>query len=293
MSTDSMLNGHPLLQNYPGDISKIEWKFLDKESYIEIENIFTDGVTFFDPFVVDNFFPQDMFDELVSICNSYTLNNLDYSKQMNKWEQRVEIPSKFQEYAVQKVRELIKTEDVHFQYLMYAHHQITKDERIPKLPLHIDWAPGSYMVDLHIGGNRDWPFVARYSEFICKPNQAIICQPQFDYHYRPSWNSKDPNEYYQAIFFHLVNKNHWVKDSDFGDRDNNIELKYKFGNDFRDTEIFKSFQNQRQFIFDNYYVQTNKQLSCPRIPWDEVPFKDEEETHDEKGMEPKSQNGIK
>jgi hypothetical protein len=170
---------------------------------------------------------------------------------------------------------------------MYAHHQITKDERIPKLPLHIDWAPGSYMVDLHIGGNRDWPFVARYSEFICKPNQAIICQPQFDYHYRPSWNSNNPDEYYQAIFFHLVNKNHWVKESDFANRSKELDLKYKFGNDFRDTEVFQNFQNQRHFIFDDIYIKTNRDLNCPRIPWDEVPSKEEEQVHTEKGMEPK------
>jgi hypothetical protein len=285
MNVDSELNGTPILKNYPGDISKIAWKFLDKDSYIEIENIFTDGVTFFDPFIVDNFFPQEMFDELVLICNSYERKDLDYSRQMNKWEQTLDIPYKFQEYAVEKVKELIKTDDVYFEYLVYAHHQITKDGRVPKLPLHIDWSPGSYMVDLHLGGNRDWPFVARYSEFVCKPNQAIICQPQFDYHYRPSWGSNNPDEYYQAIFFHLVNKNHWVNDSGFADRPKELDLKYKFGNDFRSLEVFEKFQNQRQFIFDNYYVQTNKKLSCPRIPWDEIPLKDEEDIHDEKGME--------
>jgi hypothetical protein len=277
---------HPLLRNHP-DVNSIEWKFLDKESYIEIENIFTDGVTFFDPFVVDNFFPQDMFDELVEICNKYDLNNLDYSKQMNKWEQRIEIPEKFQKYTVKKIKELIETEDVYFQYLMYAHHQITSDGRKPKLPLHIDRAPGAYMVDLHIGGNREWPFVARYSSFTCKPNQAIICQPQFDYHYRPSWNSDNTSEYYQAIFFHLVNKNHWVRESEFTDREKDIEEKYTFGNEFRENKIFEDFQNQRQFIFDDIYVRENKILNCPRIPWDEVPSKEEEQIHTEKGMEPK------
>jgi hypothetical protein len=288
---DKVLNSHPLLRNYPGDISNIEWKFLDKESYIEIENIFTDGVTLFDPFLVDNFYPEDMFNELVEICNKYNLSNLDYSQQMNKWEQRLDIPEKFQEYAVNKVKELIGTDDIYFQYLMYAHHQITEDGRKPKLPLHIDMAPGSYMIDLHLGGNREWPFVARYSTFTCKPNQAIICQPQFDYHYRPAWNSEDPNEYYQAIFFHLVNKNHWVRGSELADRSEDLDLKYKFGNEFRDLEVFKNFQNQRQFIFDNYYVQTNKKMSCPRIPWDEIPFKDEEDVHSKKGVEPKIQNG--
>ena len=228
-----------------------------------------------------------MFDELVSVCNSHNLSSLDFSKQMNKWEQGIEIPSQIYEYVTKKVKELTNIEDIHFQYLMYAHHQITSDGRKPKLPLHIDRAPGSYMVDLHIGGNRDWPFVARYSEFICKPNQAIICQPQFDYHYRPSWNSDNPDEYYQAIFFHLVNKNHWVKESDFGNRSKELNSKYKFGNDFRESKIFEDFQNQRQFIFDDLYVKTNRDLNCPRIPWDEIPSKNEEQIHTQKGMESK------
>lgn len=287
MNQNNKLIGHPILKNYPKDISEIEWKFLDKESYLEMEGIFTDGVTFFDPFIVDNFYPQDMFDELVEICNSYNLSRLDYSKQMNKWEQGIQLPQKFQDYAVNKVKELTNIQDIYFQYLMYAHHQITSDGRIPKLPLHIDWAPGAYMVDLHIGGNRDWPFVGRYSEFICKPNQAIICQPQFDYHYRPSWNSDNPEEYYQAIFFHLVNKNHWVRPNELADRSDAVNSKYVFGDDFRNNEIFEKFQHQRQFIFDDLYVKTNRELGCPRIPWDEVPDKNEENVHTLKGVEPK------
>jgi hypothetical protein len=290
---NNQLIGHPILKNYPKDISTIEWKFLDKESYLEMEKIFTDGVTFFDPFIVDNFYPQDMFDELVEICNKNNLNNLDYSKQMNKWEQSLDIPEKFKEYAVNKVKELINTDDVYFKYLMYAHHQITTDGRNPKLPLHIDRAPGAYMVDLHLGGNRDWPFVARYSTFTCKPNQAIICQPQFDYHYRPSWNSDNPEEYYQAIFFHLVNKNNWSRESKLSDRSKDINDKYEFGNNFRDTKIFEDFQNQRQFIFDDLYVKTNRDFECPRIPWDEIPEKNEEDVHSLKGVMPKNQKEIR
>ncbi len=38
-----------LLKNHP-DPSSIVWKFLDKETYQEIENILTDGVVFLNHF---------------------------------------------------------------------------------------------------------------------------------------------------------------------------------------------------------------------------------------------------
>lgn len=284
---------HPLLRNYPGNIDDIEWQYLDKETYIEIEDILTKDVVLFDPFLVDNFYPEEMFDELVEICNSYDLKKIDFSNQMNKWEEGIEIPQKFIDYAVNKVRELLDTEDVIFGYHMYAHHQITNDNRIPKLPLHIDWAQGPYMVDLQIGGNRDWGFVARDKNFVCKPNQAVICQPQLDFHYRPAWGNDDPNEYYQAIFFHLINKNSWSipNDDSRQDRDEHLNNKYNFGKDFRESEEFKAFQFQRRKIFDEIYVKEINDLSnrnlLPPIPWDALPSETDANIHDRKGVEPK------
>lgn len=282
-----------LLKNHPNP-EKIDWKYLDKETYQEIENIFTDGVVFFEPFLVDHFFPQDMFDELVEICNSNKLENIDFSYQMNKWEEGVDIPAKFFEYAVEKVKKLIGTEDIMAAYHMYAHHQITKDGRIPKLPLHIDWAPGAYMIDLHIGGNRDWGFVAKYKNFICKPNQAIICQPQFDYHYRPSWNSNNPDDYYQALFFHLINHNHWAVPTEYfkQNRPKKINDKYKFGRTFRESELFSKFQDQRRYIFDDIYVKNYKKMlkigELPEIPWDEMPTEEDSMVHSKRGVVPKN-----
>jgi hypothetical protein len=288
-SNELRLEGHPILANYPKDIDSIDWMYLDKETYMEIEDLFTKDVKLFDPILVENFYPQDMFDELVEICTSYDLSKIDFSNQMNKWEQGVQIPQKFIDYAVQKTAEIIGTDDVAFAYHMYAHHQMTSDGRTPKLPLHIDWAPGPYMVDLHIGGNRDWGFVARYKNFVTKPNQAIICQPQFDYHYRPSWASNDPNEYYQALFFHLVNKNHWCRDVRYPTVDSSRKRwddKYPLGLDFRKEEVFAKFQTQRRFIFDPLYLPTLAQTDAPKIPWDEVPSEEDTHIHERKGVVP-------
>jgi hypothetical protein len=282
------LNGHPLLKNYPGNVDDISWNFLSKEKYMQIEDILTREVTLFDPFVVEDFYPQEMFDELVSILTSKQLDKIDFSNQMNKWEQGAVIPQKFYDYAIEKVKKLIGTEDIKLAYNMYAHHQITSEGRVPKLPLHIDWAPGAYMIDLHIGGNRDWGFVGRYTNFITKPNQAVICQPQFDYHYRPSWNSTDPNEFYQAFFIHLVNKNHWCwkKLKPGVDRPKEIEDLYVFGNDFRDTPDFMNFQSQRSSIFQKLYLNTLKDFDAPEIPWSEIPNEEDTNIHSRKGITP-------
>lgn len=278
---------HPLLRNHP-DIESIEWRFLDKETYVEVENILTDGVKLFDAFLVDDFYPQDMFDELVSICTSNDLTKLDYSHQMNKWEEGVQVPQKFFDYAQTKVRYLLGTDDVIHAYHMYAHHQITSEGRVPKLGLHIDEAPGPYMVDLHIGGNRDWGFVSRYTNFVCKPNQAIICQPQFEYHYRPSWGSKDPNEYYQAFFMHMINKNHWTVPSEakWGNRPKELEEKYEFGQAFRSSQTFAKFNDQRNFIFRNMYINENRISGAPPIPLTETPLGEDMHIHQRKGVTP-------
>jgi hypothetical protein len=279
------------IKHHP-DPESIDWKYLDKETYLEIDGIINDGVKIFDPFIVDNFYPNNMFEELVEICTKPKLEDVDYSNQMNKWEEQLEIPQKFIDYAINKVKELVGTDDVVEGYHMYAHHQITSDGRRPVLPVHVDWSPGSYMVDLQIGGNRDWGFVAGYQNFICKPNQAVICQPQIDFHYRPSWGTDDPNAYYQAIFFHLLNKNHWRIESSRGisNRSEYLEKKYNFGKYFRETEVFKNYQNQRKLIFEEDYVRNVNQLVreniLPEIPWTEFPKEEDANVHDRKGVKP-------
>lgn len=283
------LIGAPLLSNFPGNIDDLDWRYIDKDTYMEIEDLLTKDVKFFDPIFVDQFYPQDMFDELVEICTKYDLSQIDFSNQMNKWEEGIHIPQKFIDYAVEKAKELIGTNDIMFAYHMYAHHQITSDGRVPTLPLHIDWAPGPYMVDLQIGGNRDWGFVARYKNFVCKPNQAIICQPQFDYHYRPSWGSSNPEDYYQAIFFHLANKNHWCWPKIAPHVDSSRRKwddKYELGRDFRDIEVFGKFQQQRRYMFDNYYLSTLYQSDAPDIAWDEIPTKEDTNIHQRRGVTP-------
>jgi hypothetical protein len=277
-----------LFKNHP-DPDVVAWTYLDKKTYLEIEQVLSDNVVFFKPFLVDNFYPKDMFEELVNTLTSHNLEKINYSNQMNKWEQSMEIPKRFIDYAIQKVGSLIGTNDIQEGYHMYAHHQIDFDGREPRLPLHIDWSPGSYMLDLHIGGNRDWAFVAGFDQFVCKPNQAIICQPQFDYHYRPSWDSKDSGDFYQALFFHFINDSHWfIENEKSKTRDASMEKKYTFGPEFKHSDVFVRFQQQRDSMFRNLYkkgISEARSISgLSDIPSDVIPSKNDAKINNRRGV---------
>ena len=140
--------------------------------------------------------------------------------------------------AIENVRKALGTEDVELGYYLFAHHQITEDGKKPFLQVHLDWSPGTYMVDLHLGGNRDWSFIAHDKEFITKPNQAILVQPEIDLHYREPWKNDDKDEDYQAVFFHLIRKRHW---------------KNKHGFNFQQDKDFLRFQQQRIDMFESLY----------------------------------------
>ena len=233
------------LENHP-DVNSINWMFCNKEHYLRFEELFIKNAVFFDPFLVDSFYDDSDFAELKGILQSNKLNEIAYTKQMNKWEDSVYIPQKFFDLAIEKTQDLLKTKDVELGYYLYAHHQITEDGRVPFLQVHLDWSPGSYMVDLHIGGNRDWGFIAHDKEFITKPNQAVIVQPEFDFHFRPRWDSDNKDDYYQALFFHLIRKDHW---------------KNKYGFDYINDADFLAFQKQRLFIWQPLYLDHIKNIS--------------------------------
>jgi hypothetical protein len=241
-STFAMLENHP-------DQSMIDWSHCTRDNYLRFEDMFRKNVLFFDPFLVDNFYNDSDFQELKGILESKDIKDIAYTKQMNKWEDRVDIPQHFFDKAIVRTQELLETKDVELGYYLYAHHQITEDGRKPFLQVHLDWSPGCYMVDLHIGGNREWGFVAHDKEFITKPNNAIIVQPELDFHYRPEWGSNNPSENYKALFFHLIRKDHW---------------RNLYGMELMTDKDFLAFQHQRLAIWQPLYVEHI--LSVPGLP---------------------------
>jgi len=237
-----------MMENHPNPES-IDWKFCSRDQYMKFEEMFRKNVKFFDPFLVSDFYEKSDFEELRGILEAKDVKDIAYTKQMNKWEDAVAIPQHFFDKAIKRTQDLLGTDDVELGYFLYAHHQITSEGRKPFLQVHLDWSPGCYMVDLHIGGNRDWGFVAHDKEFITKPNDAIIVQPELDFHYRPAWNSDDPNENYKVLFFHLIRKDHW----------RNLH-----GAEFQSDSDYLAFQNQRLDIWQPLYV--DHVLSVPVLP---------------------------
>lgn len=263
----------PLLVNHPNPDS-IEWKFCTKEEYQEIEDILTSGVTLYEPFQINNFLSQEDFKELKDICISHNLSNLDYNQHLQKWEQQIELPQYLIDKCLDRIRKAVGTEDIHMGYYFYTHHQITEDGRKPRLPLHIDYSQGAYMIGLVVNSNKDWAVVAQDKIFSLKENQAYISQPQFDYHWRPSWNSNNKNEYHAILLFHLINKNNWsiYSNDPLQDRDESVNLKFPdFGPNFIKNIQYENYRMQQRVIFDSVYIDEHSHSDLPPIPWDERP----------------------
>jgi len=267
----------PLLANHPNP-EQIDWKFIDKYSYQEIEDLLTSGVTLYDPFQINDFLSEEDFKELKEICVSHNLSNLDYNQHLQKWEQQIELPQHLIDKCLDRIRKAVGTEDIHLGYYFYTHHQISEDGRKPRLPLHIDYSQGAYMIGLVVNSNKDWDVVAQDKVFSLKENQAYISQPQFDYHWRPSWGSDNKNEYHAILLFHLINKNNWSIPSNdpFQNRDESINSKFPdLGPEFIKNSQYENYRMQQRVIFDNIYIDEHIRSSLPPIPWDERPTKEE------------------
>ena len=263
----------PLLKNHT-DPNAILWRDCDKKTYEEVEELLTRDVKMFEPFMIDKFFSDEDFLELEKICESYDLTTLDYNQHLQKWEQQIELPQHLIDKALNNIRKAVGTDDIHMGYYFYSHHQITKDGRKPRLPLHIDYSQGPYMIGLVVRKNRDWEVIAQDKIFNLQPNQAYICQPQHDYHWRPSWNSDDPNEYYAILLFHLINHNNWFipNDSNFQNRLDDLNNRFpNLGPDFINDKDYVGYRMQQRITFDPIYIKMHQNSELPPIPWDEIP----------------------
>jgi hypothetical protein len=236
------------LENHP-DLSKIKWIFCSKDKYLKFEEMFKLNAIFFDSFLIDSFFDKNEFDELKQILMNSKLKENSYKKTMNRWQNNKVTPKKFLDKATTKLQDLLKTKDIELAYDSYVHYQKQVGGQDPLLPVHIDWSAGSYIIDLHIGGNKDWELVVHDKNFTTNLNQAVIFQPEFDFHYRSKWVNAKNDNYYQALFLNFKRKDHWQ----------NI-----FGIDYVNDKDFILFQKQRMFIWKDLYIQYIK--NNPLLP---------------------------
>lgn len=251
-----------MYKNHP-DKENINWSHMSKEEYLEWEDEFFKNAILFEPLLIDEFYSEEEFEELRSIVKAKKLEDIAYTKQMNKWEDNIPLPQHLIDSAINKVKEILKTDDVELGYYLFAHHQITKEGRKPFLQVHMDWSPGTYMVDLHLDGNKDWSIICHDKEFRTKPNQAVLVQPEIDLHYREPWGTDDPDAFHDLVFFHLIRKDHW---------------KNKHGDPFQGDKDFLRFQMQRLELFESHYldmIDNNPNLPIVTIGNDEAITEDD------------------
>ena len=183
-----------------------------------MRNTMTSGVSVKPAFIIDNFLPEEDFQKLKNLVQSNNYRSLDFSDIMNKYEETVDIGGDIPKKVDELARKYFESETMIPAYHMFAHHEITENGDTPLLPLHLDESPGTYVVDLIIDYSVEWPIVIDKQIFTPKPNQAVLFYAEDQLHYRPHWPSKSPDDFYQAIFFHYIEPNHWSKTLGIGHR---------------------------------------------------------------------------
>jgi hypothetical protein len=272
------------------DPDQIDWKFLDKETYLDIEKVYLDQTQFYESFTVDNFFNEEDLAHVQDILNKQDLTKMYYARDMNKWSQPLFMSKTVRDNALNKMKQILNNDDILFQDYFYSHHQKSSDGRVPRLPSHIDWVPGTYVVDIRIGGNIDWEFVHGLNSHKLKTNQAVVCQPEFDFHYRPIWPGKNPEDFHQSVFFHMIKKDHWIlPESQIIDRDPEISAitkRLEIGPHFPVSDLFKKWRKQTGHIFKSIYLEETIKLGLPKSQIEDLPTKEDQCITRELGVRP-------
>jgi hypothetical protein len=269
------------------DPDQIEWKFLDKKTYLKIEEAYIADTQFFDSFTVDNFLSREDLMHVQNVLNKQDLSKMNYVRDMNKWSEPLFLSTKVKENILKKMKEVLNNDDIQLQDYFYSHHQVTSTGRVPRLPVHIDWVPGTYVVDIRIGGNLDWEFVHGLNSHNLKINQAVICQPEFDYHYRPAWPGKNNEDFHQSVFLHMTKKNHWsLTDSESSGRNPELVKELGLGPSFCTSELFSKWRKQTGHIFKQKYLDDTVRLGLPEYQKDDLPTKEDMSITIESGVTP-------
>jgi hypothetical protein len=218
----------------------------------ELKILMDSGVKVKKPFLVDNFLSEEDFLELKNFLQSYDYKSLDFSDIMNKYEQTVDVSSSLVKKVDERARELFGSATMIPAYHMFAHHQITEDGDVPLLSLHLDESPGTYVVDLIIDYSVEWPIVIDKQIFYPKPNQAVLFYAEDQMHYRPKWPSDSREDFYQAIFFHYTEPDHWSKRLGISHRES------------QEAQLY--FKNKRNEAYRHYFMNKSSTYSLPEIP---------------------------
>lgn len=162
-----------------------------------------------EPFVLDNVFTDEQFDELKSRISSMCDENvIPYESAFGRYavnpnDKIISPLAEYHELALLRARNIF-SKTLLPTYCLWVSYQGFR----ARLPRHVDDNACTYTIDLCVSRKTQWPIYIESQEFLLEPNQAVCYYGEDQYHWRESFPDPANNEV-QMIFFHFAEPEHW------------------------------------------------------------------------------------
>jgi len=156
--------------------------------------------------VIDELFPQDIFDRLVGLVKR-NYKNFEYNEFFGRYGCSSDLWRAIMPYfnrSVNVARDVFESPTLLPSYALACHYE----GDLAELVKHKDNNACTYTIDLHLYSDTDWPLIVEGREYILKPNQALAFYGEEQEHWRPPFPNKEDNGV-GAAFFHFVEPEHW------------------------------------------------------------------------------------
>lgn len=177
------------------------------------------------PYVIENFFPAEMFERVKAKIDSLQLGPNGphkYHTMMGRWEASVLFDSDIEDYCLAKARELFNDETIKKSFFFVSRYQIHQG-CIPSLWEHTDQNGTQSTIDITIENTADWDLRVERVAYKQTENNAIIFAGQQNMHARPPYPTNDPSLYTTVLFLEYTKPDHWIQ--------NDKDGIHKYGND--------------------------------------------------------------
>lgn len=160
--------------------------------------------------IVDNLFPQPLFDRLVKTCKRRYKDAI-WNDEFGRWgittEDQSNDGSWLMPYGMRilpKAKELFKAEELDISYIMFAQYETEK----ANLPKHKDNNACTYTLDVCLYYDTPWAIWVEDKEYFLKPNQALLFYGEDQLHWRDDFPDPE-NNVVGMMFNHYVEPEHW------------------------------------------------------------------------------------
>lgn len=177
------------------------------------------------PYVVEQFFPEEMFERVKSAVASLNLGPSGphkYHTMMGRWESSVKFDDDIEEYCIHRARELFGDQTLQKAFFFVSRYQI-HEGCIPSLWEHYDQNGTQSTLDVTIENTADWDLRVERIDYRQTENSAIVFAGQQNMHARPPYPTEDPSLYTTVLFLEFTKPDHWIQSDAKGI--------HKYGND--------------------------------------------------------------